>query len=62
MAIVVIGGMITSTLLTLFLVPCAYTYLDDLQNLVLRRKSQAVEALSVGKLIPEVAISGGSDE
>jgi HAE1 family hydrophobic/amphiphilic exporter-1 len=62
MAIVVIGGMITSTLLTLFLVPCAYTYLDDLQNLLLRRKAQAVESLAVGKLIPEVAISGGSDE
>src|SRR5262249_16853692 len=38
MAVVVIGGMITSTLLTLVLVPCAYTYLDDLQNLVLRRR------------------------
>src|SRR6478672_7937073 len=37
MAVVVIGGMVTSTLLTLVLVPCAYTYLDDLQNLVLRR-------------------------
>src|SRR5207248_9952829 len=38
---VVIGGMITSTLLTLVLVPCAYTYLDDLQNLVLRRRPAA---------------------
>src|SRR5262249_34035347 len=38
MAVVVIGGMITSTLLTRVLVPCAYTYLDDLQSLVLRRR------------------------
>src|SRR5437773_7689906 len=36
MAVVVIGGLITSTLLTLVLVPCAYTYLDDLANLVFR--------------------------
>jgi HAE1 family hydrophobic/amphiphilic exporter-1 len=29
MATVLIGGLITSTLLTLFFVPCMYTYLDD---------------------------------
>ena len=40
MAVVVLGGMVTSTLLTLVLVPCAYTYLDDLQNLVLRRRPE----------------------
>jgi hydrophobic/amphiphilic exporter-1 (mainly G- bacteria), HAE1 family len=39
MAVVVLGGMITSTLLTLVMVPCAYTYLDDFQNLLLRRKT-----------------------
>ena len=54
--------MLVSTLLTLFLVPCAYTYLDDLQNLLLRRHARAVEAPAVGRLTPEVAISGGSDE
>jgi hydrophobic/amphiphilic exporter-1 (mainly G- bacteria), HAE1 family len=37
MAVVVLGGMITSTLLTLVLVPCAYTYLDDLQTFLTRR-------------------------
>jgi hydrophobic/amphiphilic exporter-1 (mainly G- bacteria), HAE1 family len=37
MAIVVLGGMITSTLLTLIMVPCIYTYLDDFQNLLMRR-------------------------
>jgi hypothetical protein len=38
MAIVVLGGMITSTMLTLVMVPCVYTYLDDLQNLLLHRR------------------------
>lgn len=30
MAITVIGGLITSTLLSLFVIPVAYTYVDDL--------------------------------
>lgn len=30
MAIVVIGGLLLSTLLTLFIIPCVYTFLDDL--------------------------------
>jgi HAE1 family hydrophobic/amphiphilic exporter-1 len=33
MAIVLIGGVMTSTLLTLVLVPVMYTYLDDLSRL-----------------------------
>jgi hydrophobic/amphiphilic exporter-1 (mainly G- bacteria), HAE1 family len=36
MATVVVGGLITSTLLTLLLIPAVYTIMDDLQNLVLR--------------------------
>ncbi|MBI4212723.1 MAG: efflux RND transporter permease subunit [Chloroflexi bacterium] len=36
LAVAVIGGVLTSTLLTLVLVPCAYTYLDDVQALLLR--------------------------
>ncbi|MCA9818688.1 MAG: efflux RND transporter permease subunit, partial [Cyanobacteria bacterium HKST-UBA01] len=32
MAVAVIGGLITSTLLTLIVVPVVYTYLDDLEN------------------------------
>ena len=38
MAHAVIGGLITSTLLTLFVVPCAYTLLDDLAAKVVKRK------------------------
>jgi HAE1 family hydrophobic/amphiphilic exporter-1 len=63
MAIVVIGGMITSTLLTLVLVPCAYTYLDDLQNLILRRRAPSVTAadLPLEKLdgLPVAVIATG---
>jgi len=38
MAHAVIGGIITSTLLTLVVVPVLYTYLDDLVGLVRRRR------------------------
>jgi len=33
---VIIGGMLSSTVLSLYVVPCMYTYFDDLQNLLLR--------------------------
>jgi HAE1 family hydrophobic/amphiphilic exporter-1 len=36
MAVAVIGGLITSTLLTLVVVPSAYTFVDDFQNLLFR--------------------------
>jgi multidrug efflux pump subunit AcrB len=35
MAIAVIGGLVTSTLLSLVIIPVVFTYLDDLQNLVM---------------------------
>ncbi len=35
MAVAVIGGLVTSTLLSLLVIPVAYTYLDDLKNLIL---------------------------
>jgi Cu/Ag efflux pump CusA len=34
MAVAVIGGLVTSTLLSLLVIPVAYTYLDDLNNLI----------------------------
>lgn len=40
MAHAVIGGIITSTLLTLLVVPVIYTYLDDLSIFVRRRFKQ----------------------
>ena len=60
MAVVVLGGMITSTLLTLVLVPCAYTYLDDVQNFVLRRRKEPAPRLAIDSGTPMMA--GGSDE
>jgi multidrug efflux pump subunit AcrB len=34
MAVAVIGGLVTSTLLSLLVIPVAYTYLDDIKNLI----------------------------
>jgi hydrophobic/amphiphilic exporter-1 (mainly G- bacteria), HAE1 family len=49
MARAVIGGLITSTLLTLFVVPVVYTLLDDVGALVLKR----VKAPShTGEVVP----------
>ena len=49
----VIGGLITSTLLTLVVVPVLYSYLDNLPRWWrLRRKSGAAEA---GNAVPAVA-------
>ena len=36
MAIAVIGGLITSTFLTLLVVPVVHTYIDDLEHFVMR--------------------------
>jgi hydrophobic/amphiphilic exporter-1 (mainly G- bacteria), HAE1 family len=36
MATVMIGGMLSSTILSLLVVPCMYTYFDDLQGLIKR--------------------------
>jgi hypothetical protein len=42
MAVVVIGGLLSSTLLAIFVTPALYTLLDDLQNLVIRPKRPVV--------------------
>ena len=36
MGIAVIGGLLTSMFLTLVVVPCVYTYFDDLQELIMK--------------------------
>jgi len=36
MAIAVIGGLVTSTLLSLLVIPVAYTYLDDMKAWMLK--------------------------
>ncbi len=41
MAIAVIGGLITSTLLTLVVIPVVYTIVDDLENFIRKRKTHS---------------------
>jgi HAE1 family hydrophobic/amphiphilic exporter-1 len=41
MAIAVIGGLITSTLLTLVVIPVVYTLVDDLENIFKKKKANA---------------------
>jgi HAE1 family hydrophobic/amphiphilic exporter-1 len=55
MARAVIGGLITSTLLTLFVVPVVYTMLDDLAALVMRRRSAARHEVVGSGPVPEPA-------
>jgi HAE1 family hydrophobic/amphiphilic exporter-1 len=59
MAVVVLGGMITSTMLTLVLVPCAYTYLDDVQLFISRRRKRAARPVPAE---PAPALMAGASE
>ncbi len=43
MALAVIGGLVTSTLLTLVVIPCVYDVLDRFKNLFVRKEVSAVE-------------------
>jgi hydrophobic/amphiphilic exporter-1 (mainly G- bacteria), HAE1 family len=43
MALAVIGGLITSTLMTLIVIPCVYDVLDRFKDLFVRRKRSLVE-------------------
>jgi hydrophobic/amphiphilic exporter-1 (mainly G- bacteria), HAE1 family len=61
MAIVVLGGIISSTLLTLVLVPCTYTYLDDFQSLIMRRRGRA-RALEAELLVQRTPTVAGAEE
>jgi HAE1 family hydrophobic/amphiphilic exporter-1 len=45
MAVVVIGGLLSSTLLAIFITPSLYTLLDDLQNLVMRKPRKQPEVV-----------------
>ena len=57
MARAVVGGLITSTLLTLFVVPVMYTYLDDVGRWVSSRLTSAADHDAVGVMPePEPAI------
>lgn len=47
MGIVAIGGLVTSTLLTLLVVPVVYTLLDDVQRFVMRSGKRIVNSSSI---------------
>jgi hydrophobic/amphiphilic exporter-1 (mainly G- bacteria), HAE1 family len=57
MARALIGGLITSTLLTLIVVPVVYTYLDDLSS----RKKRRVKEHVAAELQPAGAYRSGVD-
>jgi HSP20 family molecular chaperone IbpA len=52
MAVVVIGALLSSTLLTLVVVPSLYTVMDDLQNKLFRRGRKTAPAPAVPTRVP----------
>ena len=63
MAVVVIGGLLSSTLLAIFVTPALYTLLDDLQNLVFRTPRtpvMAVERVAVPAPAPVPVAAGAA--
>ncbi|MBM2826714.1 MAG: efflux pump, family, inner and outer membrane protein [Dehalococcoidia bacterium] len=61
MAVVIIGGVISSTLLTLVVVPVVYTLLDDLQILVGRlRAGQPASGGAEAIVAPAAVMSNGN--
>jgi len=59
MAIAVIGGLITSTLLSLFYVPVVFTYVDDLKRWVVRMFSRKPVVISPPPLAGEGRVGAG---
>jgi HAE1 family hydrophobic/amphiphilic exporter-1 len=55
MAVVVIGGLLTSTFLAIFVTPSLYTLLDDLQNVFFRPSRAAAEVPSERVAVPAPA-------
>jgi HAE1 family hydrophobic/amphiphilic exporter-1 len=61
MAVVVIGGLLTSTFLAIFVTPSLYTLLDDLQSVVFRAPRQVTaepaERVTVPARVPAPALA-----
>jgi HSP20 family molecular chaperone IbpA len=60
MALVVIGALLSSTVLTLIVVPALYTLLDDLQNKLFGRKRRDFEAVQGRAAIDKDAVAVAS--
>ncbi len=58
MARAVVGGLITSTMLTLIVVPVVYTILDDIASMLFRRRRK-VAAAAVGATLVLALVLGG---
>ena len=58
MAVAVIGGLVTSTLLSLLVIPVAYTYLDDIKQLVYRLWRRLNKTKTKTKTKGKMALSG----
>jgi predicted RND superfamily exporter protein len=56
MAITVIGGLITSTLLSLLVVPAVFTYIDDLEHWMKRMMRKARGNKDEPTAPPQIAI------
>ncbi|HWD41675.1 MAG TPA: efflux RND transporter permease subunit [Fimbriimonas sp.] len=61
LATAVIGGLTTSTFLTLFVVPCVYTMFDDLARKIRRNKKDLAPSI-VGPSVGAVEHKGSSDD
>jgi HAE1 family hydrophobic/amphiphilic exporter-1 len=60
MARAVVGGLITSTMLTLIVVPVVYTILDDITAWMFRKGVRAAKAAAVGLLLAAMAAGGAA--
>lgn len=60
MARAVVGGLITSTILTLIVVPVVYSLLDDVTAWIFRKKVRPAQAAAVGVLIAALVVGGSA--
>jgi HAE1 family hydrophobic/amphiphilic exporter-1 len=49
----VIGGLVLSTMLTLLVIPCVYTYFDDVSDFVSRRIFRRAPSEEPGAIVSE---------